>query len=368
MRETPISDLARHACPTALATGQWQLYLIAALYFFTALASLNEFVRAARKKWITFRTAFMGLAFAIMIMRSILTFVPFHSWTMFSLLFVDLLLPIYLQFVTYSLLVLFIAKCYLILKGQADGLNRLVYPIYGAVTVLLFVCCVLLAWAIADLWDVKIEAYDTLITPYTALAFFLLLTSASVFGYKISKLLSSFALEGKRKRSMNRFVLLLCIYFGLFSTRILWNILAFFNANPLQTLFGEWNRDNDSRYLTAFMLFYLVVEILPYSFIVITFHRIQPIKLREASIGRSTLLDQSTEVYNPLLTIMMDTPRSSIVAVNILSTASGATSPLLGYNGLSDRHRTDSSDGSIASSRSTAECSPIIVSYNRKRP
>eukprot|EP00003_Mantamonas_plastica_P033374 TRINITY_DN9535_c0_g1_i1.p1 TRINITY_DN9535_c0_g1~~TRINITY_DN9535_c0_g1_i1.p1 ORF type:complete len:113 (+),score=18.93 TRINITY_DN9535_c0_g1_i1:38-340(+) len=88
--------------PTALGTNAWQLYLLAILYFVTAAYAFIAVIRTVAYRFTlnSFRTYFLLLAFSVMMLRCVLVFFNFGRWEYFWLVLFDLLLPLFLQFVT----------------------------------------------------------------------------------------------------------------------------------------------------------------------------------------------------------------------------------------------------------------------------
>lgn len=92
----------------------------------------------------SFRTTFLLLSFVVMVLRGVLVLVPFKHWSFFCLSFFYLILPIYLQFVTFTLLIVFFQKCLLVIKRQGARVRGCLYPTYlGTCVGLLFFCIIL---------------------------------------------------------------------------------------------------------------------------------------------------------------------------------------------------------------------------------
>jgi len=102
-----------HILPTAIATKAVPLFLLCFLYFSVGALAAVEFVRSLCNgsfKVASFKGVFLLLAFAVCVVRFILTLVPFYTWNLFSITLIGVLFPEFLQLITFSLLIIFFGQ------------------------------------------------------------------------------------------------------------------------------------------------------------------------------------------------------------------------------------------------------------------
>jgi hypothetical protein len=81
----------------------------------------------------SFRAAFFGLIVTLMASRCIITLVDFGSWDLSMMLLVMTLGPLLLQWTVFTLVVLFLAQCVMVLHGRgAAAGKRLILPFAAA--------------------------------------------------------------------------------------------------------------------------------------------------------------------------------------------------------------------------------------------
>eukprot|EP00164_Ancoracysta_twista_P000515 GFYU01000689.1.p1 GENE.GFYU01000689.1~~GFYU01000689.1.p1 ORF type:complete len:301 (+),score=36.68 GFYU01000689.1:197-1099(+) len=292
MGRTVSEELAEHIVPTAEQTGAWQLWILALLYMITAFVSVLEFFRFSQgQRLVTYRSGFLVLSFWVMFQRFLLVFFKFEPWTYFLLVFFDLLLPVFLQFLTFSLLAVFVAKCLLVIQGKEPLVRKYLYPAYAIVSTTLLIFCIVASLILEQQWHPDVTNFDRQISLYPGLVFTVLFIFVGVFGYKTYMILSPLALSGRKRQEVNKFLMVIAVYFALFSFRALWGLLYYFGVNPIQNMIGTWNEVSQQYYFTAIMVFYLVVEILPTLFVVISVRVLNPRNRSHSSLGGGLSVD-----------------------------------------------------------------------------
>ncbi len=214
LRYTLPDEVSRKMIVTAIGTSSPQLYFLSCSYLFVAAFSILEMVRALRaqaphtRTIKSFRCVFLILSAAVMLLRGVLVLVPFRSWKLISVTFFNLLLPIYLQFVTFSLLIIYFQKALLLIQRRAARVRTCLYPTYMYGCAFLMVLCVVLAgvatW-VAPAYVVKgddseaerekIREFDRKSSLYTSVSYFILVALVSLYGAKVYRILSTVAIS-----------------------------------------------------------------------------------------------------------------------------------------------------------------------------
>lgn len=233
-----------------------------------------------------------------MLLRGILVLVPFRNWSFYCLIFFYLILPIYLQFVTFTLLIVFFQKCLLVIRKQADMVRSYLYPAYQSLCGVLLLFCILVAGVIT--WKAPVYSdkdsnarqkeatreFDKESSLYTSISYFTLVLLVCLYGLKVYRVLSTVAISERKRQKVNIFIFMSCIFTVVFFLRALWGMTYFFSVNPVMNYSA---RSSTGAYYTAMMLFYFVAEVLPTLMIVIVFH----VFLRENSEDRTSLNSDS---------------------------------------------------------------------------
>jgi len=282
--------------PTALGKGQWQLYVLSSLYFITGAYSLFQLIyRRMNALRASFRTFFFLLCTCTMWYRSILVFFPFHFREHSTLVFLTTLLPLFLQFLTFSLLIIFLAKCvYTIYRNEREMYYR-VYPVYGALVIILLILCIIMSVTYRPLEVENQRFFDRSLALYSAVVFGILTILVAIYGYKTYRVLVKVEGFYTYKKSVRGFVFVIILYTLVFIARVIWNMTYFFNINILQITFSNWSETNYSAYLSSYLGFYLIMEVIPTLAVVSTFQSVLPRR-------RSSAIEVNTEEQSHLLT------------------------------------------------------------------
>ena len=122
------SDPYTGVVPTFRVDGGVPLFILSGLYGCGVVFSLLVLVQSRPVRWRSFRSGFLLLSAASNLLRFVLTVQPFH-WTPLPLIIVYMMTPIYFQFLTFSLLIVFLARCLLIADQRAERVtSRLSVP------------------------------------------------------------------------------------------------------------------------------------------------------------------------------------------------------------------------------------------------
>jgi hypothetical protein len=265
------NELANIIVPTALGLGAWQFYLLSVLAFGCALVSLFKFVRSVRYggfRITSFRGCILILAFIALTYRAVITFVCFNPWRKLWITLWALEFPVYLQFVTFSVIILFLVKEQYVITGKERLVKRLLYPVYVVVILLLGAAlvpfCVLISEKKLRSYD-----YDKELGLFTAILFGTSAIVMGTYGYLLHRIIVDRALKDKKKRRARRLMVVVTFYCCIFLARALWNILKMFDVNKLQDLFSEWIDTDRPAYYTSYLMFYSIAEILPVAVLLI---------------------------------------------------------------------------------------------------
>lgn len=280
----PITSIVT---PTALGEGDLPLWLLSILYLISGVIVLWVLRQQTPLRVRSFRSGFLLLTGLSMWFRWILVTIPFR-WTLgFSLLFLYIMLPIFLQFVTFSLLIVFLQKCLLILQRKEHLVNVRLYPIYATLLLTLLAGMCADAFYITNVGPaLSLDDWDQQASGPIALMFSLLSVGLAIFGVRIFRVLNRLLLLERKMRRVRLFMIMSALFFAVFLWRGLWSLLYFLHSNPLQDRFNYWNTHPgfSLQYHFAFLIWYTLVEIVPSMTLVIVFGFMLPGGLPVSSI------------------------------------------------------------------------------------
>jgi hypothetical protein len=280
----PLS-LSEVMCPTAIGSGAWQMYLAATLYGVCGLFAVYELFRSVCKHTqtlLSFRSAFFALCALTMLGRGFLITVPLGPWLAFNLMFFVLMLPIYLQCVTFSLLIVFLARAVLVLRGRGEWVRRFLYPGYAAAVVVFFVLNVVFAWLAASKWRVDLNPsdFDQNMSIWWFAEFGTILATGAYSAYSTYRILHGSLLDQTKRRRVKLLFALSLLFFVLYLFRVVYDILYFVGKNPLQSAIGNWIHSDSERdrayFFVAFLLFYAGTEVLPAFLVIVVIRKALP--------------------------------------------------------------------------------------------
>lgn len=275
-------------CPAAIREESPQLWVISLLYLAMALFTLFELVygilwRLGSKYFSTWlRHVLIATCMVFSLMRGTQFLIPFE-YTLFSLVSMNYILPLTIQFVIYSEMALVLLLYLLRIKeSYKPKYGYIVYGIYCAFVVVLvsssFVASYLIAVDKASTnSDDEHQPFDHGFTVWAAVWFVFFFFLAAALFRMTYRSLRRIAMSHRKRIELLRFGSLSGIYFLMFFMRVVWDILYAFHANPLQ----EWintlvdpNSPNQCResYYSALLCFYLIMEYLPMLVLIISLH------------------------------------------------------------------------------------------------
>jgi len=269
-------DNNRYLIPSAMQDNAWQLWLLSMLYLLIGVVALAGFVQSVRFKGTYFRASFLCVSSGMCLMRGLLTLISYSNWQqhMFWLYLLNLFLPVYLQFWTFSLLVLFVRKCLYIIADQEIKIHSWTfYPLFHFVQGVLFTVCVIVSYELSRTYhSADADTWDREPTLYVAILYGLLSLFGTVYSYKCYQMLAIAAPSADRKRQLRKFYVLIPMYLTLFALRSSWNLLYYAGANPAQDMISRFIRDQEeTKFNWAFLAFYSIVEVIPSGVVVYIF-------------------------------------------------------------------------------------------------
>lgn len=223
-------------CPNVyLDPSAWPLWILAFFYCLLAvigLLILRQTLNQNLEKS-SFRNNFLIMQTLFCAMR--LTFLVVNlPWRTLYLFMFYLCVPMLIEFVTFSLLVVFLLRCLLIMQGRVYLVTKYLYPGYGIVVSLL-------AGGVVGVSFLGMNTSRTLM-----------------------KIIKSEALRAK----VVGLSFIISFYSFVFLGRTLWSVTYSFDVNIMQTYLNGLQSDSDlTNYYISFLVFYFIFEIIPTTFI-----------------------------------------------------------------------------------------------------
>jgi hypothetical protein len=183
--------------------------------------------------------------------------------------------PIYIQFVTFSLLIVFLIKCLLSIKEQFTTIDRVLYPCYVLLLLGLGFGTYLFSHSAAkelnngtSTHDAE-HGFDHGVSYFAAVVFGLLTLCVGVTGLFTFRTLNIYIPKGsKRRAQVDVFSYISMMYFVVFLARAIWSLTYVFNKNGLQAKMNHWEKlQTDAAqdaYYQSILIFYMFFEVLPY--------------------------------------------------------------------------------------------------------
>jgi len=293
----------RFKCPTlAEYPTEWSLWVLVVLYTGIALTSFVLLVRTSKRR--SFRNLFLTLQCVLCLLRT-LTFVikfPKEEENMFVLLLVTQTTPIFLQFVTFSLLIVFLIKCLLSIQERSHLIYKVLYPSYALLVVALGYFSWFVSRQAATDYDNGEDKsgthFDYGLSYYGSAVFGMLTLCVAITGYYTHRMLMRIVISEARHRQVIGVSYIIVMYCIIFCGRTVWSVTYILDKNYLQHLMNQWiSNGNATNYYASMLCFYLVFEILPTSYLLRCFW----IWLRPVRPSRKMRqLDHNVEV-RPLL-------------------------------------------------------------------
>jgi len=186
------------------------------------------------------------------------------------LLLVTQTTPIFLQFVTFSLLIVFLIKCLLSIQERGHLIHKVLYPSY----VLLVIALGYFSWVVSRLAanaynegeDSTTSEYD--LSYYASAVFGMLTLCVAITGYYTHRMLMRIVISEARHRQVIGVSYVIVMYCIIFTGRTVWSVTYILDKNYLQRLMNQWIKDKDATtYYASMLCFYLIFEILPTSYL-----------------------------------------------------------------------------------------------------
>jgi hypothetical protein len=289
--------LSRIMCPTAVETGSWEVIVLVLLYFLVGLFAVYELFRTVCKHThtlLSFRSAFFALSALTMFGRGFLITVPLGPWLAFNMMFFVFMMPIFVQCVTFSLLIVFLARAILVLNGRGGAVRRFLYPGYAVSLVVFFVLNVVFAWLASARWRTELNPsdFDQNMSIFWFCEFGTILATGAYSAYSTFRILHGSLLDQTKRRRVKLLFALSLVFFLLYLFRTIYDILYFFGHNPLQSAIGNWihnDTDRDHLYFyTALLAFYSLTEVLPTLLVIVVIRRALPSRTSAGATINST--------------------------------------------------------------------------------
>ncbi|KAJ5075620.1 tobamovirus multiplication protein 1-like isoform x1 [Anaeramoeba ignava] len=275
---------------SALSTHSWQMWFLCCLYFIGAITSLIVIIqlflsRNKKRKFprtFVFRFIILIESFVLSFERTCLTFSNPSEKILesdFSLNFLYTMLPLLLQFTTFILFIWFVVLFMYANYGTNELFHKLINPLFLVVVVLAIFLSI-----ISCAEDPDNQFYRFLMHGIIWTIFVLIFTSIGLKFYR--DLIHKYNLNAKRRSQIKSFTILVCLTAFVFLIRSVWDIV-----NAASSSVTDWNESNDTRFLNWFLILYVIFEVLPVYFIVVTFfiNLIIEKKLRNKKVDSETI-------------------------------------------------------------------------------
>lgn len=199
------------------------------------------------------------------------------QWSMFPLILTSYAVPIYLQFVTFSLLIVFLVRCLLVMRGRLRAVYTLLYPGYGVVLAAAAAACGVTTYGCTvGGWKAP-SGFDSGVAFFASAIFGSLSLCVAVAGYKTHRLLMRIIISEARLRKVRGVSHLVLVYFAVFISRTAYDLTYSFDVNAVQNLIAKYAKEHDymSIYITR-LVFYALLEVAPSVFLLRVFHQWLP--------------------------------------------------------------------------------------------
>jgi hypothetical protein len=326
------SDNGAEFLPTLLNhLGVWQLWVLVGLYFLILVAALVGLIVGLRSQGSAFRSSFLFVAVIMLSNRLFFLVVEEPGWENhpFWLYLVIYFLPFFLQYWMFSLLILFVVRCRYLLHDQVNRIKRCLYPAFHASQFGLLAVCVVFSYVLAAKWITHEQKHPDDVENFqahwdqqpalvTAVMYGLLAIVGAYYSVKVydmvedTRQLVLTPMNKMRTTRLANFLIMLPIFLVIFVLRAAWNILYFYDINPLQNyISGCITSDDFPAFATAYLLFYSVMEIIPISIVVVVF--ISSFRSEDTSAQYDYFAAPSTQPIISPLSSPRRSPRAVIV-------------------------------------------------------
>eukprot|EP00053_Salpingoeca_punica_P010326 m.92936 g.92936 ORF g.92936 m.92936 type:complete len:305 (-) comp15348_c0_seq1:515-1429(-) len=249
-------------CPNLqLTPGSWPLWLLVWLYAIVGAFLVMLLHQGRKGALFSFRNVFLLLQVLFCVFRVCIFSFSF-PWTYETLLLFANAFPLYWQFVTSSLLIVFMLKCLLTMREQPQLLHHVVYPIYGVTLVAFAVIWIVIMFQTRRSEDGS-AGYDHSVAFYSAILFGSLSLLTGLIGYRIHRLLMQIIVSETILDKVRGISYSVVLYTIVFTTRAIWAITYSAKVNRVQTFLNELQERSDMMaYYFSMLVFLFIFEII----------------------------------------------------------------------------------------------------------
>eukprot|EP00037_Helgoeca_nana_P014025 m.129888 g.129888 ORF g.129888 m.129888 type:complete len:199 (+) comp22351_c0_seq6:497-1093(+) len=162
----------------------------------------------------------------------------------------------------FSLLLVFLAKCLLVMQERSYLVMRMLYPTYLVLILGLGAACAVLSID-ATQHDGDNAGFDQGVSRFSAITFGLLSVLIGCTGYKTHQMIMKFVLSKQRRQQVLGVSHVIVVYFVVFISRALWSVCYILNANVLQSGMNDLQTKDAMSYYWAVLAFYSMFEVSP---------------------------------------------------------------------------------------------------------
>ncbi|KAJ5074090.1 hypothetical protein M0811_00718 [Anaeramoeba ignava] len=272
----------------ASGTNSPQLYILGIIYVILSLLIIYEIIRTikiTKSIWknITsrFRILILSSCFLGSFLTSLFRLISFNWKSMFLILFFYYDIPVWLEFCTFSLYFLYIAKTLYLIEGKQTRIKKHLDLIFSIIIIGSFILIIIVSYFDAENLkdETKYKGADKVKTLYLIILFLFLILLYIIMGIKYYKKFGDYLLVKIQKERI-KYIMILIIIDGLISiTFLIWSIFAAFNANSL-TNNSRKNLENEeySKFDTYILLVDLFFDLIPAFVLFIILHHILSIE------------------------------------------------------------------------------------------
>ncbi|KAJ5067475.1 integral membrane protein [Anaeramoeba ignava] len=270
-----LNDVINQVAPSAIRLKCVSLgflsvfYLLIAIFtFYVLYLNLRSFFQFSRLK-IKYRTALLILIFIFMFLRFVLLFFPIQWKYLFDLLFICYVIPLFLQFSTFFMLVIFLLVMIFAAKEKKKA-QLIALIIYICVDVVIFVLLIL---GVVYQMSLSIEEFDNRTSTYVAISYIILIIVFISFRIKISRQFFIKSFPEGIKRSIIKFMTLITIYSVIYFIRSIFGLVSVLaNKSSFYEFLHLGDSSNKEAYYGLYGIFMFMFEILPAIVLVFSFY------------------------------------------------------------------------------------------------
>lgn len=232
----------------------------------------------------SFRVSILGVNVMFCLLRGLLTLVYVPDWTKYpyALYLGDFLLPLFLQYWVFSLLILFVVQALFIVHETNTFWSKNLNTIFQLLKLVFLTGILVGAWVLEVHFKesgATFAKWDQAGSLAFVITYFLLAVAGAVFTYKgyivVRGLLARPDVAAQRK--LQKYLVGVVLFLIVFAARFLWALLYLLQDNPLQRTVSGWMMHNDSHsFYWSFCCFYGVFEVVPSFVVILIFKNLAP--------------------------------------------------------------------------------------------